>query len=265
MPPGQPPATSADWVDSFDYSTLPTPLGIDHFEHRLEEPGFRDQMLRFLEELIYRRHQNVWIASVKDPLGELEERARAETDATGPAAAELDRWTRLFSSFRTEHIRLEDAGLKIGDRAVFYYRAVWHSCSRSERLALRQLAEEGVVNPRNRPVLASLMRDGLILRQPTFRIINETFRQFIVEAVSPDTVAAWEREGVPVSWGIIKATLLTVALGLGAMLVLTQEQLLDAWIGYVPTFAAAVSTAVPAVIRLFGSFQGGTPADTGTT
>jgi hypothetical protein len=108
------------------------------------------------------------------------------------------------------------------------------------------------------------MRDGLIVRQPTFRIMNETFRRFILGAVSPDTVAAWEREGVPVAWGSIKATLLTVALGLGAMLVLTQEQLLNAWIGYVPTLAAAVSTVIPTVIRLFGIFQRGTPADGGT-
>jgi hypothetical protein len=259
---GQPPATSPDWVDSFDYSTLPNPLGIDHFEHRLEEPGFRDQLLRFLEELIYRRQRNVLIASVRDPLSDLEERASAEADAPGPDAAELDRWTRLFASFRTVHIGVED--VKAGDAAASYYRAVWRSCSRSEKVALRQLAEEGVVNPRNQLVLAPLMRDGLILRQPTFRIMNETFRRFIVGAVSPGTVAGWEREGVPVAWGSIKATLLTVALGLGAMLVLTQEQLLNAWIGYVPTLAAAVSTVIPAVIRLFGIFQRGTPADTGT-
>jgi hypothetical protein len=315
--PGQPPGAPADWVDSFDYSALPDPIGIDHFEHRLDEPEVRDQMLRFLEELVYRYQRHVWIASVRDPLSDLQDRAGPETDASGPEGPELDRWTRLFASFRTEYVRVEEVGsfvetvtalakgasptlvgvmtaecsptpqlralgehlaaqcrgktallpedvmFAIGEAADSYYRAVWRACSRNEQLALRQLAEEGVVNPRNQRVLVPLMRNGLIQRQTTFRLMNETFRRFIVGAVSPDTIAEWEREGVPVSWGSIKATLLTVALGLGGMLVLTQEQLLDAWIGYVPTLAAAVSTVIPSAIRLFGSVQHRTPAETG--
>jgi hypothetical protein len=323
--------TKPDWVNCYDYSILPDLIGIDHFEHRLGEPGFRNQMLRFLEELLFRqeRKRNVWIACVREPLRELQERAGALTDASRPTAAELDRWTRVFALFQTQYtgvrvgdldqfvgtltklardssappedlspglveiivaecgptpqLRLigtnvawglrnrkpkpspEDLMAEIGNAADSYYRAVWCACSRSEKLALRQLAEEGVVNPRNQAVLTPIMQDGLIVREPTFRVMNETFRRFILGAVSPDIVAAWEREGVLVSWGTIRATVLTVALGLGAILVLTQEQLLNAWIGYVATLAASVSTVVPTVMRLFGVFQRSARTDTGAT
>src|SRR5262249_9345780 len=100
---------SADWVDLFDYSALPETVAIDHFEHRLDEPTFRDQMLRFLEELVYRRQRNVCIASSVDPFDRFQQSSGTLGDMLGPGAAELDRWTQLFASFRTEYINVGDS------------------------------------------------------------------------------------------------------------------------------------------------------------
>jgi len=41
-----------------------------------------------------------------------------------------------------------------------YYRGLWSAASGVERLVLRQLAAEGVVNPRNEEVVQRLMRWG---------------------------------------------------------------------------------------------------------
>jgi hypothetical protein len=54
---------------------------------------------------------------------------------------------------------------------------------------------------------------------------------------------------VSLPWASITTAALTVALGLGALLVLTSQQMVDAWIGYVP----ALAPAVPTVLKLLGS------------
>ena len=140
---------------------------------------------------------------------------------------------------------------EIGVGAEPFYRGVWTACSKDEKLALRQLAEEGVVNPRNQAVVSQLLRIGLVRRDPTFRLMNETFRHFVLRELPTAELAAWEHEGIRLPWGSITTTVLTVALGLFGLLVLTQLQLVDAWVGYVP----ALAPAVPTVLKLFAGAQ----------
>jgi len=84
--------------------------------------------------------------------------------------------------------------------------------------------------------------------------MNETFRAFILEErASSDALAAWEHEGVRLPWASITTTMLTVALGMVGLLLLTQQQLVDAWVGYVP----ALAPVVPTVVKLFGAVQRG--------
>jgi hypothetical protein len=314
VPPGFPPGTglaaSPSWVEALEATTLPDDgvLGIDHLEYRLDDPAFRARLLTFLEELLYRRHYRVWIASTREPVDQLQERG---------ATADLDGWRRLFQSFREETVGIagapdqtsvaaivalveahtgvessdletlvvaecaltpfllsvatdviarlpagttpspEDVLFEIGVAAEPFYRAVWAACSKGEKLALRQLAEQGVVNPRNRVVVAELLRSGLVRRDPTFRVMNETFRRFILHELSSDELSAWEGEGVRLPWSSITTTMLTVALGLIGLIVLTQQQLVDAWVGFVP----ALAPAVPTVMKLFASIQRSPKAD----
>jgi hypothetical protein len=142
---------------------------------------------------------------------------------------------------------------EISRAAVRFYEALWGGCSIDEQVALRQLAEEGLVNPNNPEAVSRLLGAGLVRRDPTFRVMNETFRQFVLGAASPQAISAWEREGVLVPWGTIATTGVTVAFGLAGLLLLTQEQLVDAWIRYVPTLAPSI----PTVWKVLASAQKG--------
>jgi hypothetical protein len=141
---------------------------------------------------------------------------------------------------------------EIGRAAESFYSALWNSCSTDDRVVLRQLAEEGLVNPNNRAA-ARMLSAGLVRRDPAFRLMNETFRRFVIGAASPQVVSEWEHEGVRVPWGTIATTGVTVAFGLAGLLLLTQEQLVDAWISYVPAFAPAI----PTVWKVLASAQKG--------
>jgi hypothetical protein len=102
----------------------------------------------------------------------------------------------LRESLTDVPLSTEDLLTEIGVAAEPYYHTLWATCSREEKLALQQLAQEDVVNPANTHVIERLMASGLVRRAPIFRLMNETFRRFVLQAVSPDDLRAREREGV---------------------------------------------------------------------
>jgi len=146
----------------------------------------------------------------------------------------------------------QDLLAEIGVAAEPYYHTLWATCSREEKLALQQLAQEDVVNPANRHVIERLLASGLVRRAPTFQLMNETFRRFVLQVVSPDDLRTWEREGVELPWISYASSIGSFAVVAAAVLFLTQQQLLDAWIGYVPAL-------VPAATTLGKMFAAGSP------
>jgi hypothetical protein len=320
-------AGGATWVDSLNSYSLPEHgvLAIDHLDYRMDDPLFRDLMLPVLENLVYRRGHNVWIASSSGPV---------ELLNVNPPIADPDRWTRLFAEFRTQTVNIagvaqrprpakqsritkaweafskkkknndagfdaysqsekvlrdesadwprlnllaaeltrglttepppscDDVRFEFGVAAESYYRALFAACSMDQKLALYQLAETGVVNPRNHAVLAQLLRNGLVLRDPTFSIMNETFRRFITREMSHESAAEWEHEGVLLPWGSVSAIMLTFALLPLGLMLLTQQELLGSWAGMLPTLTPVV---MPSVVKLisaapFGGKRGAVPA-----
>src|SRR5215472_1570184 len=86
-----------------------------------------------------------------------------------------------------------------------------------------------------------------------YRIMNETFRRFVLQAAPADTVKAWEREGVQMSWANVRTGMTAAAIMLAILAVLTQYQLLTTWIGYLP----ALAPVVPMVMRLLAKDETG--------
>jgi len=140
----------------------------------------------------------------------------------------------------------------VSRHARAYYASLWAVLSTGERLALVQLAEEGLVNPNNRAVVHQLMAKGLIRRDRRFGIMNESFRRFAISATPRETVKEWEEEGIKMHWGVARILLLLAVL---VFLFLTQQE----WLAYATGFAAAV----PALLQILGLFKRSTPTQGG--
>jgi hypothetical protein len=121
-----------------------------------------------------------------------------------------------------------------GSAASPYYQSLWNTCTEDERLALYHLAEEGVVNPQNQAVVRDLATMGLVVRDPVARIMNVTFRDFVLQAASASQVSEWEQRGIAIPWASVETAMWTVVAILAVLLILTQDQLLDAWVGFIP-------------------------------
>jgi hypothetical protein len=140
--------------------------------------------------------------------------------------------------------------VEVGERAENYYREIWSTCTREEKLVLGQLAEEGLVNYKTKKTLRRLMARGLVRREPHFVLMNETFRRFVLSSFSRTEVAALENDSTASAWDAARRPFLALLVASLAFLFVTQHELFNTTVGVV----AAVAAAVPAIMKMANFF-----------
>lgn len=140
---------------------------------------------------------------------------------------------------------------EISERAETYYTGLWHTCTSTEKIVLMQLAQTGLVNDKMRKDLRRLLARGLVRRDPKVRVMNETFRRFVMAQAATTTLAeeldpsfstdAWQRFRIP-----FFATVGVVTL----FFVVTQHELFDATVAVV----TGLTASLPAATRILTTF-----------
>lgn len=139
----------------------------------------------------------------------------------------------------------------ISDRACAYYQAIWAICSSDEKLTLFHLAQDGLLSFKN-PDIQRLMRRGLIVREPSLRIMNESFRRFVLTKSHPDQIVAW-RKGATSSWDTLKGPLLMGLMGVALFIFITQQDVFNSTVTLLSTFTGML----PVLFKLIGLFKRG--------
>ena len=204
-------ANEPRWAENMDLEALPLGglLEIRHFEYtsdivtadqktvllkRLlekkttqiaaigEVPPSADDYRRSFPQLTIidlREEPFLWLKQYEGPARDLIWRECMPIAALWPLGVQLAR------DIRSESIQSYDAIVsELLERADPYYRMVWKECSSEQKFVLSQLAEDGMVNPMNGRAIRQLIRRGFILRDPQFRIMNESFRRFLKSATT---------------------------------------------------------------------------------
>ncbi len=83
-----------------------------------------------------------------------------------------------------------------------FYRRLWVACSRDEKILLHRMVRGDLANPKNRATILSLEGRGLIVRRPEFALANRSFARFVLNAETPETIAAWRAELPRGSWSV---------------------------------------------------------------
>lgn len=217
----------------------------------------------------------ITIVSMVDPVDWAVERARddaATPDGNDAAEAKKDpaaldggarRWAHLAADWehvlltftrRIDRELLNDVptagqGVSRDDDLEMRYRRIWRTCGIGERLALRQLAEEGFVSHAATAVVSRLRKRRLLLRSPALSLRSESFRRFVLGAESAQTIAEWEARGAGRFSRYRFLIVLALALGLGFLFVTQRE-----FFNTTTAVATAVAGALPLLIRIFGVF-----------
>ena len=170
-----------------------------------------------------------------------------------PMAALWPLGAQLAEDIRTESVQSSDAiASEVLERADPYYRMIWKECTSEQKFVLSQLAEDGMVNPMNGRAIRQLIRRGFILRDPQFRIMNESFRRFLKSVTTDDLKQNWHRESRRSGWGKLQGAFFTTMIVAGAFLLTTQNALWQSSAAYVTTAFGALGT----LAKLFNTYRG---------
>lgn len=265
---------------------------IEGFREILVDEDFRADVLRFIENLLERHRKRILILSTAYPAGLFQASGR---NGNGSPSEEKERWRAAFASFSFEddelrslhdfgdetravhevlqkecgsnphllnlarEVRTEGTPEQIleefGEKAEVYYHSLWASCSREEEVVLAHLAEDGFVNEKNRRVVRKLIGRGLVRRAPHLRLMNETFRRFVVSSACKNEVRAVEQEAEPSAWDRLQLPFF-VTLAASVLFVLTtQQSILN---GSAVTIAGLV-TGIPTVVQMMDMLGGRFP------
>jgi hypothetical protein len=118
-------------------------------------------------------------------------------------------------------------------------------------MTLFRVAKDGLVSRRD-PDLRRLMQRGFLVRDPSLRLMDESFRSFVLAVSAAEGVNTY-RADVESKWDRLKAPLLLVLLGVIAFLFITQKELFDSTL----TLVSALTGGAVALLKLFGVFQKG--------
>lgn len=177
---------------------------------------------------------------------------RRTIEKTIAAETAADPYLETIISGLDTHATGRDQVLEeIGERAEEYYEGLWHTCTPNEQLVMMQLARTGLVNGKARKDVRRLLARGLVRRDPQLRIMNETFRRFVLAHSETSTLArqlehdlggdAWSRLRVPFFAAVVVVLLFFFT---------TQRQMFDTTIAVVSGLVATL----PAFMKMLSGF-----------
>ena len=135
------------------------------------------------------------------------------------------------------------------ERLDRYYRRIWETCSPDQKLVLLQIAEEGFVNEKSSRVVRLLMARGLVTRRPNIRLMNETFRRFILSDTRRADAAAAEDQSTS-TWDSVRWPFLIMLMAMLAFLFTTQHELFNTTLGVITALAAGI----PVILKMASLF-----------
>ena len=163
------------------------------------------------------------------------------------------------TAWQTARPSLDELSRTFTARAEAAYQLLWTSCTRSEKLVLIQLAQEGMVNPKCYEVVGRLVAKGIVVTRPGLTVFNYTFRRFLRGIERGHVVAEWEHmegTGLWVTAGRLVGS--SMILG-GAFFFLTQDFPVQSLLTIIPgTGLFGIPLVRDIVTRLAGGRSGTT-------
>jgi uncharacterized integral membrane protein len=141
--------------------------------------------------------------------------------------------------------------LKVQQIAHSYYLSIWSQLTKEEQYVLFDIAQDGLVNPKNSDVVEILIRKGLVVYGNSVQPMNRSFQNFILTVVETSNLMKLEHSKRDAgNWERLRKPLLIAVAALILFILKTDQSETFTWI---TGFAAGV----PLVINLLGSIMKG--------
>ncbi|MCG6186035.1 hypothetical protein [Maribellus maritimus] len=145
--------------------------------------------------------------------------------------------------------RLEHKEWEIDDNETQFIN-IWDNLTGYEKIVLYDLADDGLLNRKNKAMIERLVNKKLIIPAPFPRLFSEDFRIFVNQSMEPSDVKAIEKKlGLKGKWRNIQYLILLILIPLAAFILISQGISIEKIFG----IFAGVLTVITGVMRLFDS------------
>jgi hypothetical protein len=148
----------------------------------------------------------------------------------------------------------DELALKLQMTAHYFYMYIWQSLTKEEKFLLYDHAEDNLVNSFDDYNLNMLICKGILIRSDgALRIFNNGFRNFILTAIGNiEAMKIKSQIKDNGNWNKLKNPMLIIILAIMVFLIASQQEAYSKLI----TYAAALATGIPAVMKIFSLFDG---------
>lgn len=154
------------------------------------------------------------------------------------ASTYLSRYSGEMMKFYDELVRSEVPAHIIKDRIItrivvlsqLYYDSIFNLCTPKEQFVLSDMAEDMIVNSKNKNEVVQLINRGLfVLNGCSIRFMNESFRKYIVTKFTPEEKERLKEKlgDSGTSWQGYKLFLILIMIGLVSFLFISNKAILD--------------------------------------
>ena len=163
----------------------------------------------------------------------------------------------LIETLATEDLQSHQIVAQLTDRAELCYLQIWNTCSSDEKLTLLHLAQDRLLSYRDRDI-EPLMQKGLIVCMPDIRLMNETFKAFVLQECLLDVDESAKLQSAEIKarksshLESLQIPIFVGVVGVVLFLVLTQKDMF----GSPLTLITAATTSIPTVFKVLSLFQG---------
>jgi hypothetical protein len=148
------------------------------------------------------------------------------------------KWMNLFNDYysfngylsQNSTVDLEDNGIEdiyrtecLKENPDFRFSGIWNNLTSYEKIVLFDLADDGLMNRKNKVIIQKLINKRLIVTDPVPSFSSDEFREFVLKSIKSTEVKAIERKlGLKGSWHNAKYLILLILIPLAAFIVISQ-------------------------------------------
>jgi len=149
---------------------------------------------------------------------------------------------------KTEMTDKEDDILNVQHLTQNYYYSLWNSLEKREHYLIYDIAQDGLANYRNLPVIYNLINKGiLIYKNGRLKFFNKSFQNFVLTIIDREQALLIEREAKQSgNWSNLQLPLIMVILSVIAFIFITQQNVFNEIVGWL---TGALAT-IPVLTRI---------------
>ncbi|MCF8369760.1 MAG: hypothetical protein K9G76_12040 [Bacteroidales bacterium] len=160
---------------------------------------------------------------------------------------DLDTWIKMQEG-------AGDAERILNEQSLYqvYYLSIWHSLEDREKYLLYDLAQDGLANYKNINIINDLIQKGILTyKKLRLQFFSHSFKSFILTNIDRDESLLIELQARHSgNWSNLRLPLMMIILALFIFLVMTQQDKVNAVLGWIATSVASL----PILIKVLSGF-----------